>query len=203
MKNRILLLLFISILLVGNSIAQKRYFTEKDIKNWVFVLSEKKTLAQDIFKFENGILKISNVSPGYLRTKKTYKNFTLEIEWRWTKVAANSGVLLHIQKNDTVWPVCFQVQQKADAAGDIICMNGLWAKECTDNVKFTVPKKQLSNEKPIGEWNRMKVISDNATLTVYINGLLQNHISGMTASKGFIGFQAEGKPMEFRNLIIR
>mgnify|MGYP003608486347 FL=1 len=125
------------------------------------------------------------------------------MEWRWTKVAANSGVLIHIQPNDTVWPKCFQVQQKADAAGDIICMNGLWANECTDKVKFTVPKMKPSNEKPLGEWNTMKIISKNGTLEVYINGELQNKITGMTAKKGFIGFQAEGKPMEFRNLKIQ
>ena len=152
---------------------------------------------------DSGVLKISDASAGYLRTKKTYKNFTLTVEWRWTKVAANSGVLIHIQPNDTVWPKCFQVQQKAEAAGDIICMNGLWANECADKVKFTVPKMNPSNEKPLGEWNAMKIISKNGTLEVYINGELQNKITGMTAKKGFIGFQAEGKPMEFRSLKIK
>ena len=203
MKIKIFLLTLISIFIISNSPAQKKYFTAKDTKNWVFVLNNKTTPAQNLFQFDSGVLKITDAAAGYLRTTKAYKNFTLEVEWRWTKVAANSGVLVHIQKNDTVWPVCYQVQQKANAAGDIICMNGLWAKECTDSVKFTVPKQQPSNEKPVGEWNHLKVISKNGTLTVYVNGLLQNKITGMTARKGFIGFQAEGKPMEFRNLKIR
>jgi len=126
----------------------------------------------------------------------------LSIEWRWTKVLGNSGVLVHIQSRDSVWPVCYQVQQKADAAGDIICMNGLWAKECTDSVKFTVRKLQLSNEKPLGEWNSMKIICRKNTLKVFVNGVLQNYITKLTASKGFIGFQNEGKPIEFKNLSI-
>lgn len=203
MKNKNFLLILISVFVAGNIIAQKNFFTEKDAKNWVYVLSNKTTPAHELFKFENGVLKITDVASGYLRTKKVYKDYILEVDWRWTKALANSGILIHIQKNDTVWPVCYQVQQKAGAAGDIICMNGLWANECTDSVKFTVPKYLSSNEKPLGEWNHLKIISKKATLTVYVNDLLQNKVTGLTVQKGFIGFQAEGKPMEFRNLKIK
>lgn len=182
---------------------KKAKFEEYYAHNWVYVINNKTLEPAALFAMDNGVLKISDASAGYLRTKKTYKNFTLTVEWRWTKVAANSGVLIHIQPNDTVWPKCFQVQQKADAAGDIICMNGLWANECTDKVKFTVPKIKPSNEKPLNEWNTMKIISKNGKLEVFVNGELQNKITGMTAKKGFIGFQAEGKPMEFRNLKIK
>lgn len=204
---KIKLLIAVVFLLFINSVtfAKKGQtsFTSSDATNWVYVINNKTLEPAALFAMDNGVLKISDVSAGYLRTKKTYKNFTLTVEWRWTKVAANSGVLIHIQPNDTVWPKCFQVQQKADAAGDIICMNGLWANECTDKVKFTVPKIKPSNEKPLNEWNTMKIICKNGTLEVFVNGELQNKITGMTAKKGFIGFQAEGKPMEFRNLKIK
>ena len=207
MSMKIKLLVAFAFLLFINSFvfAQRgqSVFTNSDANNWVYVINNKALKPAELFALDNGVLKISDASSGYLRTKKKYKNFTLTVEWRWTKVAANSGVLIHIQPNDTVWPKCFQVQQKAEAAGDIICMNGLWANECTDKVKFTVPKMKSSNEKPLGEWNAMKIISKNGTLEVYINGELQNKITGMTAKKGFIGFQAEGKPMEFRNLKIQ
>ena len=151
---------------------------------------------------ENGVLQITGVSSGYLRTKKKYSNYVINLEWRWTKSLGNSGVLLHIQPKDTIWPVCYQVQQKADAAGDIICMNGLWAKECTDSVKFTVKKSLPSNEKPMEEWNSMKVICKNKTMKVFINEVLQNNITELTVDNGFIGFQNEGTPMEFRKLSI-
>ena len=82
-------------------------------------------------------------------------------------------------------------------------MNGLWAKECIDSVKFTVKKTMPSNEKPLGEWNTMQIICKKNTLKVYINGIIQNQISGLTAEKGFIGFQNEGVPLEFRNLSIK
>lgn len=178
------------------------YFTKSDSSNWKYILNDKTVNPAEVFKMDKGSLLITGISSGYLRTKKMFSNYELSIEWRWTKVLGNSGVLVHIQPRDSVWPVCYQVQQKADAAGDIICMNGLWAKECTDSVKFTVRKLQPSNEKPLGEWNSMKVICKKNTLKVFVNGVLQNYITELTASKGFIGFQNEGKPIEFKNLLI-
>jgi hypothetical protein len=183
-------------------VVEQSFFTKSDQLNWVYVLKDKTIKPADVFKMDNGILQITGISSGYLRTKDSYSNYELSIEWRWTKTLGNSGVLVHIQQQDTIWPACYQVQQKADDAGDIICMTGLWAKECTDHVRFTIKKRQPSNEKPLGEWNSVKVICKDNTLRVFVNGLLQNYITELTASKGFIGFQNEGKPLEFRNLTV-
>lgn len=187
----------------GTSSVEQSFFTKSDATNWTYVLKDKSLIPSEVFKMDNGILQISGASSGYLRTKKVYSNYELFTEWRWTKTLANSGVLVHIQPKDNIWPTCYQVQQKAGDAGDIIFMNGLWAKECTDKVKFTVTKMKPSNEKPLGQWNSMRVICKDKTLRVYVNGVLQNKISELTASNGFIGFQNEGKPIEFRNLTIR
>lgn len=179
------------------------FFTETDANNWEYVLKDKNLVASQVFDMKDGILHITGASSGYLRTKKSYSNFELKLEWRWTETLGNSGVLVHIQPKDTIWPTCFQVQQKANLAGDIICMNGLWAKECTDSVKFTVKKLLPSNEKKLGEWNTMQVICKENTLKVWVNGVLQNSVTELTAQKGFIGFQNEGVPLEFRNLTIQ
>lgn len=181
----------------------RSYFYKPDFVNWVYILKDKNADASKVFKMDMGVLSISGESSGYLRTKAEYTNYELRLEYRWTKELANSGVLVHIQKKDTVWPVCYQVQQKAGAAGDIICMNGLWAKECKDSVKFTVPKMKTSNEKPLGQWNSMRIVCKGKTIKVWVNDELQNYVSGLTVDKGFIGFQNEGKPLEFRSLFIR
>ena len=181
----------------------RSYFYAPDFKNWEYILKDKKVDPKDVFKMADGTLQITGISSGYLRTKTTFSDYNIKLEYRWTSKLGNSGVLVHIQPKDTIWPVCFQVQQKADAAGDIICMNGLWAKECTDSVKFTVKKALPSNEKPLGEWNSMEIICKDNTLQATVNGQLQNSITGLTAKSGFIGFQNEGTPIEFRNLSIR
>lgn len=204
MKIRTIAIISICILSTLVLSGKTKYkFDAAHANNWEYVLKNSVQDPTQLFKMNHGVLSIKEATVGYLRTKDNFKNYKLEVEWRWTKVLANSGVLLHIQQPDVVWPVCYQVQQKAEAAGDIICMNGLWAKECTDTVTTTVPKMKKSNEKPLGEWNSMKIISKNGTLIVYINGELQNKITGLTVENGFIGFQGESKPIEFRNLSIR
>jgi len=177
-------------------------FTESNATKWEYVIKDKTLNPSEVFKMEAGVLHITGISSGYLRTKKTYSNFSMKVKWRWTKSLGNSGVLVYIQPKDAIWPVCYQVQQKTNDAGDIICMNGLWAKECTDSVKFTVKKFQSTNEKPLGIWNNMHIICKNNTLKVFVNGELQNYITGLTVKKGYIGFQNEGVPVEFRDLVI-
>lgn len=204
MNNRTIAMIsfcIISIILLSGKTKYK--FDVAHANNWEYVVRNSTQEPTELFKMNQGVLSIKDSTVGYLRTKDCFKNYTVDLEWRWTKVLANSGILIHIQKPDTIWPICYQVQQKADAAGDIICMNGLWAKECTDTIKTTVPKMKKSNEKPLGEWNTLKIISKNGTLTVYVNAELQNKITGLTAKKGYIGFQAESKPIEFRNLSIK
>ncbi len=49
-----------------------------------------------------------------------------------------------------------------------------------------VTKMNASNEKPVGEWNSAEVICDDSTVTVYINGELQNRITGVSNNKGAI-----------------
>jgi hypothetical protein len=208
MKSKLVALLSVFLFISsGAGIAQKSsknisLFTTANASKWEYVIKDKAVAPSDVFVMNDGLLQITGVSTGYLRTKKTYTNYELNVEWRWTMKPGNSGVLVHIQQKDSIWPVCYQVQQKADAAGDIICMNGLWAKECTDSVKFTVKKLLPSNEKPLGEWNCMRIVCKKNTLKVYVNGILQSNLTGLTAKKGFIGFQNEGTPLEFRKLMI-
>lgn len=173
------------------------------MKGWVVIAKENPAFTGVLFCMKDDVLQVAGGNAGYIRTEKSYRSYTLTVEWRWIGQKGNSGVLVDMQMPDGVWPTCYQAQLKVGAAGDIICMNGLPANECTDTVKFTVPKKLTANEKPHGEWNQIKIVSKDDTLTIYVNGELQNKITGKSATGGFIGFQAEGQAMEFRNLVIR
>ena len=181
----------------------KPIFNGKNLSNWTFYLKDPKANPDTVFKVVDGKIVISGFPVGYIRTKTKYSDFNLKLEWRWTNVLANSGVLLHTQNPDSVWPECYQVQLKAGDAGDIICMNGLNAKECTDKVKFTIKKSKKSNEKELAQWNSVEIICLKNTMEVYINGELQNKATELTANEGFIGFQGEGKPLEIRNIVIK
>jgi arylsulfatase A-like enzyme len=63
--------------------------------------------------------------------------------------------------------------------------------------------------KPAGEWNRMRVKSENGIVAVFLNGTLVNHVRlrhprlKAKPKQGYIGFQDHGLPFQLRNIRIR
>jgi hypothetical protein len=57
-----------------------------------------------------------------------------------------------------------------------------------------------SSEKPAGEWNLYDIRVQNDSVSIYVNGVLQNIASGMNLTKGYIALQSEGGPVLFRNV---
>jgi hypothetical protein len=58
------------------------------------------------------------------------------------------------------------------------------------------------NEKPLGEWNHYEAVCDGDTIRLTINGLLQNVATECTVTKGYIGLQSEGTPIQFRTIVL-
>jgi len=137
-----------------------------------------------------------------MRTKETYSDYKLHVEWRYPGEASNSGVFIHGQKPDTIWLKCIECQLKAGSAGDFVCMNGSDMNERTDKTNRMVKKLAASSEKPNGEWNTMEVVCESNTIEVFVNGVLQNKGTNLNVSKGFICLQSEGKDVEFRNVFL-
>jgi hypothetical protein len=174
------------------------------LKTFDFVMKQKNVDAKTLFTYEKKLLNLTTNEAGYLRTKQSFNNYKLHIEWRWPQgmSGANSGILIHTQQPDSVWPKCVQVQLKQEKAGDLIAMAGAKAKETEGKLKDTTEKFETSNEKTAGEWNFCDVVCANDSMTVYVNGLLQNKVSGMNINNGTIGFQLEGKPISFRSIYL-
>jgi hypothetical protein len=58
------------------------------------------------------------------------------------------------------------------------------------------------SEKPLGEWNRMKIKCEGDRITVWVNGDLVNDGYGATAQRGQIALQAEGAEVEFKDIVL-
>jgi hypothetical protein len=177
-------------------------FNGKDLNNWVFYLKDQTVDPATVFTVKDAAIHITGNPFGYMRTKDQYSNYTLHLEWRWPVEATNSGVFIHTQKPDTIWPKCIQCQLQAGNAGDFICVSGADMNEHTDKSNMIIAKKTESNEKPVGEWNTMEVTCKGNTIEVYVNGTLQNSATGITVTKGSICLQSEGKDIEFRNIFL-
>jgi hypothetical protein len=177
-------------------------FNGKDLSNWVFKLRDPAVDPAKIFTIQNGVIHIKGDPFGYMRTKESYSDYKLHVEWRWPVEATNSGVFVHGQQPDTVWLKCVECQLQAGNAGDFVCMNGSDMNERTDKTKRLVKKMGASTEKPTGEWNILEVICKGNTIEVSVNGVLQNKGTNVNINKGSICLQSEGKDVEFRNVFL-
>jgi hypothetical protein len=177
-------------------------FNGKDLNNWVFKLKDPSVDPATVFRVENEVIHIAGAPFGYMRTKKSYSDYKLHVEWRWPYEATNSGVFVHVQAPDTIWPKCVECQLQAGNAGDFICMNGADMKERTDKTKPFVHKMVNSSEKIAGEWNSMDITCSGSIIEVMVNGVLQNKGTNLNLSEGSVCLQSEGKEIEFRNVFL-
>lgn len=177
-------------------------FNGKDLNNWVFKLKDPSIDPAKVFTVLDGVIHISGNPFGYMRTKDSYSEYKLHLEWRWPTEATNSGVFVHAQQPDTIWLKCIECQLAAGNAGDFICMKGTDMTERTDKSKAGVKKMAPSSEKPTGEWNSMDVTCKENTIEVSVNGTLQNKGTNVSLSQGSICLQSEGKDIEFRNVYL-
>ena len=156
----------------------------------------------------NGVIHCNGAATGYFRTKQSYSNYVVTVEWRFVKVAPkkdNTGVLVHMQLPDKVWPPCIQNQGKSGRQGDLFVMSGVECKEhlalgkdANTPVAFTGP----SAENPIGEWNTNVTTCFGKTVAANINQKLLNVITECTVSSGFVGIQSEGADFEIRKMYL-
>jgi hypothetical protein len=177
-------------------------FNGNDLSNWAFFLRDPSADPSKVFTVQNDVIHITGDPFGYMRTKESYSDYTLHLEWRYPLELSNSGVFIHAQLPDTIWPKCIECQLKAGNAGDFVAMGGSDMNERTDKSVRVVAKLAVSTEKAVGEWNTMEVtcIADN--IDVFVNGVLMNKATGVTLKEGHICLQSEGKDIEFRNVFL-
>ena len=196
-------------LLSGCAHHRTQLWNGEDFTGWKLFVGDENVDVEDVWSIEDGVIKCKGVPNGYMRTESEYSNYVLTLEWRWAEKAFNSGVLLHTQAPDQIWPDSIECQLLAENAGDLILVNTrsitIDGKEYDNKEEaiLEITKMQKSNEKPVGEWNQLKIICKDDSIACYVNGLLQNLGTEASLSKGKISLQSERGPVEFRNIFIK
>lgn len=177
-------------------------FNGKDFTGWEFC-HQKDGDPKQIWSIEHGVMKCTGKPTGYARTAQSYKNYSVTVEWRFTR-AGNTGVCVHMQLPDKVWPACIECQGMHDHQGDFWLQGGAEAKDHhgTSRDQRYIPMPKPSAEKPVGEWNTFQVICREATVKIIVNGVVMNETSECSVSEGFIGLQSEGAEMEVRRVLL-
>jgi len=210
MKRLLLVLGGVLCVLLTSGCAQPiRLFNGYNLDGWKPYAGDPSVDSSRIWTVKDGRIRCEGKPNGYLRTTRTYSNFKLNLEWRWPQEATNSGVLLHINGPDQVWPDCIEAQLRSGDAGDIILIGESVSLEAggqtlqpQDSRYLRIPRMQPSNERKPGQWNRYEILSQDGLIELRVNGVLQNRGTGASLRSGYIGIQSEGSPIEFRNIVL-
>ncbi len=218
MKN-LSLLLFLSILVSSCSSQESTsLFNGKDLTGWHIDVPMMDSIPEAINPFivRNGMLVSLGTPQGHVITDKEYKDYRLDVEYRFAGEPGNCGVLVFASTPRALYkmfPKSIEVQMMHENAGDFWCI--VEDVEVDDMVARRGPKEEWGitegkkrrilnltddSEKPLGEWNYMKIECLKNEIKVWVNGDLVNHGYNATADNGQIALQAEGSEVEFRKV---
>ncbi|MBK9935548.1 MAG: DUF1080 domain-containing protein [Cytophagaceae bacterium] len=208
------------LLITGNIFAQKSptsLFNGKDHTGWHIDVPalDNNPSGKSPFIVRDGKMVCLAEPQGHIITDKVYENYELTVEYRFAGKPGNCGVLVHASTPRILYkmfPKSIECQLMHDNAGDFWCigedvvtpdMEARRGKKedwgVTEGKERRVKNLTDNSEKPLGEWNTIKVRCEGNKITVWVNGDLVNE-GVSTASKGQIALQAEGSEVEFRKV---
>jgi hypothetical protein len=195
-------------------------FNGKDLTGWHVDVPhlDENPKADPTFIVREGLLVSLGQPNGHLITDAKYKNYRLEVEYRFAGKPGNCGVLVHASTPRALYemfPKSIECQMNHQHAGDFWCI----VEDITvpDMVERRGPKEKWGitegknrrilnltddSEKPVGQWNTMVIECFEDDIKVWVNGDLVNHGTNCTAAEGQIALQAEGSEVEFRKLLL-
>jgi hypothetical protein len=206
--------LLLSVVCVVSSYAQSseriELFNGRDLTGWKPYLDPKSTATpEQVWSVRDGTIICQGQPFGYLRTEQDYGNYVLRVEWRWPagdRPRRNSGVFVHVNGPDNIWPRGAEAQLMSGRAGDFWLVGGYKLSidpdrkdPKSDRHWFRLPGEY---EKPIGDWNQYEITCRDRDIEVKINGKLANSGTDAETTSGAIILQSEGAEIHFRNVTL-
>lgn len=183
----------------------------------------------DTWTWKNGVLLSSGRPIGVMRTREKFTNFEMVVEWRHLRAAGNSGVFVWVPdealeqlKPDVLPQFGIEVQmldhgykeqyeKKSGKKAEFFTTNGdIFAvgkskltpfPPLSPNGSRSFPRKELS--RGVGEWNHYYVRGINGEVRLWVNGEEVSGGNGAEPRTGYLCLEAEGSPIEFRNIRVR
>ena len=205
------LLLFAGFALVPAAAEEPKaapFFNEKDLTGW-----HNSNCAADTYFVKDKELITSGKPIGILHTDKQYENFELEVEWMHVnkKEIGNSGIFIWcdaLPAVGTPFTRGIEVQVLvnypdvgwATNHGDLF---SIWGAKCKpDRPHPKGYERCLPSEnraKGGGEWNHYKIVANDGSIKLSVNGKEVSGVSECKPRKGYIAIESEGAECHFRD----
>jgi hypothetical protein len=161
-------------------------FNGKDFRGWRFGNDAAEEKLPKNWKVEKGMIRLLGGGSPHLASQKEYGDFDLRLQWRAHKKGYNSG--LFIRSGRAVG--ANQINLAQSDAGHL--MGGAPGGKA-------VPQLQ----KDPGQWNDWRVLAVGDHITLWCNGKKAWEVGGFKTKRGYLGLQAEGAAIDFKNIRIK
>ncbi|MFC1760914.1 DUF1080 domain-containing protein [Planctomycetota bacterium] len=206
MTARILIALFVMILVCGCSSTHTEsepaaiaLFNGQNLDGWVIENNGN-------FSVQDGHLMV-NRGTGWLRSKESFGNFVLEMEFRFLEKGANSGIFVRTgptsNNDENGWP---------DNGYQVQCMDTITEERALATmIPYGAPPFEHESNlealakayRPAGKWHHYQITCQGETLEVKLNGMLITTATNIKNQEGHIGIQGEHGLLEFRSIRVR
>ena len=164
----------------------------------------------DAWMAKDGILATDGSAGGWISTDAEYDDFELSLEFRISE-GGNSGVFIRAPRQGDPAYTGMEIQILDDYAQKYADLKS-W--QYTASLYGVVPAKP-GFSMAANQWQKMYVVCDGPIIKISLNGelvvdtnlidhmWLEKHHPGLKRRGGFIGFQAHGSRVEYKNITIK
>lgn len=119
------------------------------------------------------------------------------VEWRLTKLegepAYNSGVFIRSSADGKIW----HQAQSTMAGGFLFGASPVSGAVQRFNLRQSMSENRI---RPAGEWNTYELRAVGKQITLWVNGAVTSEFKECEVPRGFLGLEAEGYRVEYRNV---
>jgi hypothetical protein len=134
----------------------------------------------------------------WLRYDKEVGDAIIHVEFRFTPIEKgtgyNSGVMV---RNSADGVIYHQAQAGAEGTGWLLANTPVDGKPTRVFLRTQMKENRV---KAAGEWNVFEVRAVGPQITVWVNGGITSEMPNAGQLKGYMGLEAEGYRIEFRNV---
>jgi hypothetical protein len=133
----------------------------------------------------------------WIRYATEVADVVYHVEWRLTKLdgepAYNSGVFIRSSADGKIWH-----QAQGTLAGGFLFGPTLVNGEIQ---RFNLRQSMSENRvKPAGEWNTYELRAVGKQISLWVNGAVTSEFKECEVPRGYVGLEAEGYRVEYRNV---
>jgi hypothetical protein len=135
----------------------------------------------------------------WLRWDQEAGDGVFHVEWKFIRVdnrtGYNSGIYARNSADATIW----HQAQTGDASGGFLFGDSPRGGALK---RFNLADQQRGGKrvKPAGQWNTFEITCKGKDMSLWVNGAITNEWHDCEVPKGYLGLEAEGWKIEFRNV---